>query len=296
MASITGGSPGSSETPSAGPQATVSANAPVSGSSSNQSSASSSGGGSQSSGGGSSSSSSSGGGGASNGSSSATGGSPPVTGPGSSPSSQSTVGPRGSSSLPNAQQSSPANGSPVPLNGLPLPIQFGQGDSQAGPCPEEESKFGFPWPETPPGDAIYVDCPGGYEGQIGRYCRPSGGWSRVADNCVSDDLKQVDNDLADGPRGIGPAIEVAGRLKNSLDPDRILYDGEVKVARRAVRKLCDWDPLGFRDTGVQDAADFVWLYIGAVGRLLHKNTKDLWDNIRNVDQVILQSLTFVAHT
>ncbi|KAI8510452.1 hypothetical protein Bbelb_113680 [Branchiostoma belcheri] len=287
----------------AGPgQATVGTNAPGAGSGSNQSSASSSGGGSQSSGGGGSSSSSSSSGGSSNGSSSAAGGSPPVTG------SWSTPG-RGSSPPTGPLGSTPANGSPVPLAGLPLPVQFGQGNSRASPCPEQESRFGFPWPETPPGDAIYVDCPNGYEGQIGRYCRPSGRWSRVADNCVSEDLKQVDNDgtlpkrdgfraakltlgasigplaLADGPRGIGPAIEVASRLRRSLDPDRILYDGEVQVARKAVRKLCDWDPLGFKDTGVEDAADFVWLYIGAVGRLLHKNTKDLWDNIRNADQV-----------
>ncbi|XP_078603271.1 uncharacterized protein LOC144877237 [Branchiostoma floridae x Branchiostoma japonicum] len=233
-------------------------NAGSAGGSSNQSSASSSGGGSQSSGGGSSSSSSSGGGGSSNDSSSATGGSPTANGPSPSSSSQNTMEPPGSSSLPSAQQSTLANGSPAPLNGLPLPIEFGQGNTRANPCPEEESKFGFPWPETPVGDAIYVDCPDGYEGQIGRYCRPSGLWSRVADNCVSDELKQVDNQLADGPRGIGPAIEVVGRLRNSLDPDRILYDGEVKVARRAVTKLCDWDPLGFTDTGVQDAADFVW--------------------------------------
>ncbi|KAI8482535.1 hypothetical protein Bbelb_397710 [Branchiostoma belcheri] len=269
-------------------QATVGTNAPGAGSGSNQSSASSSGGGSQSSGGGGSSSSSSSSGGSSNGSSSAAGGGPPVTG------SWSTPG-RGSSPPTGPLGSTPANDSPVPLAGLPLPVQFGQGNSRASPCPEQESRFGFPWPETPPGDAIYVDCPNGYEGQIGRYCRPSGRWSRVADNCVSEDLKQVDNDLADGPRGIGPAIEVASRLRRSLDPDRILYDGEVQVARKAVRKLCDWDPLGFKDTGVEDAADFVWassgylrpqqLYIGAVGRLLHKNTKDLWDNIRNADQV-----------
>ncbi|KAK8794310.1 hypothetical protein WA171_003434 [Blastocystis sp. BT1] len=48
------------------------------------------------------------------------------------------------------------------------------------------------WKETPAGQYAYIDCPGAYEGYIGRFCTPEGDWGLIKDLCYLPDGRNVD--------------------------------------------------------------------------------------------------------
>lgn len=48
------------------------------------------------------------------------------------------------------------------------------------------------WKETPAGQYAYIECPGEYDGYIGRFCTESGEWGKTKDLCYLPSGKAMD--------------------------------------------------------------------------------------------------------
>ena len=48
------------------------------------------------------------------------------------------------------------------------------------------------WKETPAGQYAYIECPGVYEGYIGRLCKEDGDWGQTKDLCYLPDGRKAE--------------------------------------------------------------------------------------------------------
>ena len=55
-----------------------------------------------------------------------------------------------------------------------------------------ECKGDNTWKDTVAGEYAYIECPGEYEGYIGRYCDENGNWGKTKDLCYLPDGKKAE--------------------------------------------------------------------------------------------------------
>ena len=55
-----------------------------------------------------------------------------------------------------------------------------------------ECKEDSTWKETPAGQYAYIECPGVYEGYIGRLCNENGEWGKTKDLCYLPDGRKAE--------------------------------------------------------------------------------------------------------
>lgn len=58
-----------------------------------------------------------------------------------------------------------------------------------------ECKADATWKETAAGQYAYIECPGSYEGYIGRFCDENGDWGKTKDLCYLPDGRRDEDEV-----------------------------------------------------------------------------------------------------